>query len=44
MKTRITLYYNLFAQAPEGLGMSAIAAALSLLPLSAALFGFVRGA
>jgi len=38
----LLLHYNLYAQAPEGLGMSAIAAGLSLLPLSAALFGFAR--
>jgi predicted MFS family arabinose efflux permease len=40
----LLLYYNLYAQAPEGLGMSAIAAGLSLLPLSVALFGFARAA
>jgi MFS family permease len=40
----LLLYYNLYAQAPEGLGMSPIAAGLSLLPLSAALFGFARAA
>jgi MFS family permease len=38
----LLLYYNLYAQAPEGLGMSAIAAGLSLLPISVALFGFAR--
>jgi MFS family permease len=47
------LYYNLFAQAPqgsglqglgEGLGMSPIAAGFSLTPLSIALFGFARAA
>jgi MFS family permease len=40
----LLLYYNLYAQAAEGLGMSAIAAGLSLLPLSIALFGFARAA
>jgi MFS family permease len=40
----LLLYYNLYAQAPEGLGMSAIAAGVSLLPLSVALFGFARAA
>ena len=42
------LYYNLFAQAPLGLGlglgMSPIAAGFSLAPLSLALFGFARAA
>jgi hypothetical protein len=42
------LYYNLFAQAPlglgRGLGMSPIAAGFSLAPLSLALFGFARAA
>jgi MFS family permease len=38
----LLLYYNLFAQAPDGLDMSAVAAGLSLMPLSAALFGFAR--
>jgi MFS family permease len=38
----LLLYYNLFAQAGDGLGMSAVAAGLSLLPLSVALFGFAR--
>ena len=33
----LLLYYNLFAQAPQGLGYSAIRAGLSLLPLSLAL-------
>jgi MFS family permease len=36
------LYYNLFAQAPDGLGMSAVAAGFALMPLSAALFSFAR--
>jgi MFS family permease len=40
----VLLYYNLFAQAPEGLGMTAVAAGLSLVPLSVALFGFARTA
>ena len=40
----LLLYYNLYAQASDGLGMSAIAAGLSLLPLSVALFGFARAA
>jgi MFS family permease len=38
----ILLYYNLFAQSPDGLGRTPIAAGLSLMPLSAALFGFAR--
>jgi MFS family permease len=40
----LLLYYNLFAQSPHGLGLSPIAAGLSLVPLSAALFGFARAA
>ncbi|MDE5456695.1 hypothetical protein GWE18_28485 [Bradyrhizobium sp. CSA112] len=40
----LLLYYNLFAQSPGGLGMSAVAAGLSLMPLSVALFGFARAA
>jgi len=40
----LLLYYNLYAQAPEGFGMSAVAAGLSLLPLSVALFGFAGAA
>jgi MFS transporter, DHA2 family, multidrug resistance protein len=40
----LLLYYNLFAQAPDGLGRTAVAAGLSLMPLSAALFGFARAA
>jgi MFS family permease len=40
----LLLYYNLFAQSADGLGMSAVAAGLSLLPLSVALFGFARAA
>lgn len=40
----LLLYYNLFAQALDGLDMSAVAAGLSLMPLSVALFGFARAA
>jgi MFS family permease len=40
----LLLYYNLFAQSGDGLGLSAVAAGLSLLPLSIALFGFARAA
>jgi MFS family permease len=40
----LLLYYNLFAQSPSGLGMSAVVAGLSLVPLSVALFGFARAA
>jgi fucose permease len=40
----LLLYYNLFAQSADGLGMSAVTAGLSLLPLSVALFGFARAA
>lgn len=40
----LLLYYNLFAQSAGGLGMSAVAAGLSLLPLSVALFAFARAA
>jgi MFS family permease len=40
----LLLYYNLFAQSAGGLGLSAISAGLSLLPLSVALFVFARGA
>jgi MFS family permease len=40
----LLLYYNLFAQSADGLGMSAVAAGLSLLPLSIALFAFARSA
>ena len=42
----ILLYYNIFAQAPDealhGLGLTPVAAGLSLMPLSAGLFGFAR--
>jgi MFS family permease len=40
----LLLYYNLFAQSADGLGMSAVAAGLSLLPLSVALFAVARAA
>jgi len=40
----LLLYYNLFAQAAQGLAFSAIEAGLSLLPLSLALFGVARAA
>lgn len=40
----LLLYYNLFAQSAAGLGMSAVAAGFSLLPLSIALFAFARAA
>jgi MFS family permease len=40
----LLLYYNLFAQAPDGLGKTPVAAGLSLMPLSVALFGFARAA
>jgi fucose permease len=40
----LLLYYNLFAQSPGGLKLSAVAAGLSLLPLSVALFSFARAA
>jgi MFS family permease len=36
------LYYNIFAQAPRDLGLTPVAAGLSLIPLSAGLFGFAR--
>jgi MFS family permease len=42
----ILLYYNIFAQASDGavhgLGLTPVAAGLSLMPLSAGLFGFAR--
>jgi DHA2 family multidrug resistance protein-like MFS transporter len=38
----ILLYYNVFAQSANGLALSPVAAGLSLMPLSAALFGFAR--
>jgi hypothetical protein len=40
----LLLYYNLFAQAPDGLGRTPVVAGLSLMPLSVALFGFARAA
>ncbi len=40
----VLLYYNLFAQSPEGLGRTPIEAGLSLMPMSAALFAFARAA
>jgi MFS family permease len=40
----LLLYYNIFAQASDGLGMTAVAAGLSLMPLSVALFAFARAA
>src|SRR5262249_9766600 len=40
----LLLYYNLFAQSPDGLGMTAVAAGLSLAPLSVALFAVARAA
>jgi MFS family permease len=40
----LLLYLNLFAQSVSGLGLSAVAAGLSLLPLSIALFVFARAA
>ena len=40
----LLLYYNLFAQSAGGLGLSAVTAGLSLLPLSVALFSFARAA
>jgi MFS family permease len=38
----LLFYYNLFAQRPAGLGLTAVAAGFSLVPLSVALFGFAR--
>jgi MFS family permease len=38
----LLLYYNLFAQSPAGLGLSAVGAGLSLVPLSIAFFVFAR--
>jgi MFS transporter, DHA2 family, multidrug resistance protein len=40
----LLLYYNLFAQSPDGLGLSAVAAGLSLVPLSITLFAFASAA
>jgi hypothetical protein len=38
----LLLYYNIFAQAADGLDKTAVAAGLSLMPLSIALFSFAR--
>ncbi|WFU16003.1 MFS transporter [Bradyrhizobium sp. CB3481] len=40
----LLLYYNLFVQSLDGLGMSPIGAGLSLVPLSLALFALARAA
>src|SRR6185312_14293513 len=40
----LLFYYNLFAQAPDGLGLSPVTAGLSLAPLAIALFAFARAA
>jgi MFS family permease len=40
----LLLYYNIFAQAADGLALTPVAAGLSLMPLSIALFGFSRAA
>jgi predicted MFS family arabinose efflux permease len=40
----LLLYYNLFAQSTDGLGLSAVGAGLSLVPLSIAFFVFARAA
>jgi Na+/melibiose symporter-like transporter len=40
----LLLYYNLFAQGRDGLGLSAVGAGLSLVPLSLAFFVFARSA
>jgi MFS transporter, DHA2 family, multidrug resistance protein len=40
----LLLYYNLFAQSADGLGLSAVAAGFSLVPLSITLFAFARAA
>lgn len=40
----LLLYFNLFAQSVDGLGLSAVAAGLSLVPLSISLFAFARAA
>src|SRR5262245_22609961 len=40
----VLLYFNIFAQAADGLALSAVAAGLSLVPLSIALFVFARAA
>ncbi len=38
----VLLYFNLFAQSSKGLGQTPVEAGLSLMPLSASLFGFAR--
>jgi MFS transporter, DHA2 family, multidrug resistance protein len=40
----LLFYYNLFAQSPDGLGLSPIEAGFSLMPLAVALFSFARAA
>ena len=40
----LLFYYNLFAQSPDGLGLSPIEAGISLMPLAVALFSFARAA
>jgi MFS family permease len=40
----LLLYFNMFAQAADGLGLSAVAAGFALVPLSVALFAFARAA
>jgi DHA2 family multidrug resistance protein-like MFS transporter len=40
----LLLYFNIYAQATDGLGLSAVATGLSLVPLSVALFAFARAA
>jgi MFS family permease len=40
----LLLYYNLFAQSADGLHLSAVAAGLSLVPLSVTLFALARAA
>ena len=40
----LLLYYNIFAQGRDGLGLSAVGAGLSLVPLSLAFFVFARTA
>jgi MFS family permease len=40
----VLLYFNLLAQSSKGLGKTPIEAGVSLMPLSAALFGFARAA
>ena len=40
----LLFYYNLFAQSPDGFGLSPIEAGFSLMPLAVALFSFARAA